>query len=114
MKWAHLLDKAIRQDQGSPSTFGQRHDAAHSRIKRCVTWAAGIEAVEQPDASHAVGLLCARRERPRRRAAEQRDELAAFHSITSSARATSVGGMLSPNALAVLRLMILVFARGVV
>jgi hypothetical protein len=29
-------------------------------------------------------LLSARRERPRRRAAEQRDELAAFHSITSS------------------------------
>src|SRR5262249_42499869 len=34
----------------------------------------------------------ARRERPRRRAAEQRDELAALHSITSSARASSVGG----------------------
>src|SRR5262249_54315836 len=33
-------------------------------------------------------LLRARRERPRRRrAAEQRDELATFHSITSSARA---------------------------
>ena len=32
------------------------------------------------------GLLCPRRERPRRRrAAEQRDELAPFHSITSSA-----------------------------
>jgi hypothetical protein len=31
------------------------------------------------------GLLRARRERPRsRRAAEQRDEMAAFHSITSS------------------------------
>ena len=40
-----------------------------------------------------VGLLRARRERPRRRrAAEQRDELAPFHSITSSARASSVGG----------------------
>ena len=35
----------------------------------------------------------ARRERPgRRRAAEQRDELAPPHSITSSARASSVGG----------------------
>ena len=35
-------------------------------------------------------LLRARRERPRRRrAAEQRDELAALHSITSSARASS-------------------------
>ena len=39
-------------------------------------------------------LLRTRRERPRgRRAAEQRDELAApHHSITSSARASSVGG----------------------
>src|SRR5215831_10396587 len=38
-------------------------------------------------------LLRPRRERPRSgRAAEQRDELAAPHSITSSARASSVGG----------------------
>ena len=34
-------------------------------------------------------LLRARRERPRRRAAEQRDELATYHSITSSARAST-------------------------
>src|SRR5262249_10321752 len=39
------------------------------------------------------------------RAAEQRDELAAPHSITSSARASSVGGTVRPSALAVLRLM---------
>src|SRR5262245_30054296 len=46
--------------------------------------------------------------RPRhRRAAEQRDELATpHHSITSSARARSVGGNSSPSALAVLRLTI--------
>jgi hypothetical protein len=38
-------------------------------------------------------LLRMRRERPRgRRAAEQRDELPPFHSITSSARASSVEG----------------------
>src|SRR5262249_25180235 len=49
-------------------------------------------------------LLRARRERPRRRAAEQRDERAALHSITSSARASSVGGTSRPSALAVLRL----------
>ena len=41
----------------------------------------------------------------RRRAAEQRDELAPLHSITSSARASSVGGTSRPSALAVLRLM---------
>src|SRR5262249_61772693 len=37
--------------------------------------------------------LCTRHRRPRHRAAEQRDEIAApDHSITSSARASSVGG----------------------
>src|SRR5215471_4161067 len=41
---------------------------------------------------------CTRRERPRRRrASEQRDELAAFHSITSSARANSEGGISRPK-----------------
>jgi hypothetical protein len=48
-------------------------------------------------------LLCARRQRPRRRrATEQRDELAPFHccnhSITSSARASSVAGTSRPSA----------------
>src|SRR6478672_7997811 len=38
------------------------------------------------------------------RAAEQCDELAPLHSITSSARARSVGGTSRPSALAVLRL----------
>src|SRR5262245_25674595 len=45
--------------------------------------------------------------RPRsRRAAEQRDELAALHSITSSARTRIDVGTSRPSALAVLRLMI--------
>src|SRR5205823_10567101 len=51
------------------------------------------------------GLLPARRERPcRRRAAEKRDELAAYHSITSSARKRIEVGSSMPMALAVLRL----------
>src|SRR5262245_10673168 len=50
-------------------------------------------------------LLRACRERPHTyRAAEQRDEIAApHHSITSSARASSVGGTVRPSALAVVR-----------
>src|SRR5262249_17182820 len=57
------------------------------------------------DASHALGLPSVRDQRPRgRRAAEQRDEIAAPHSITSSASASSVGGTSLPSALAVLRL----------
>src|SRR5262249_59402910 len=53
-------------------------------------------------------LLRPRRERPRRRAAEQRDEHAAperrGHSITSSASARSLSGIWKPSAFAVLRL----------
>src|SRR5262249_33046472 len=68
---------------------------------------AGRAAAEKPDHRH-------RRLLPSRAlhlggeqqaaAAEQRDELAALHSITSSAMASSPGGKLRPNALAVLRL----------
>src|SRR5262245_51674417 len=58
---------------------------------------------EEPDHRHC--LLRARREGPgRRRTAEQSDELAAPHSITSSARASSIGGTSMPSALAVLTL----------
>jgi hypothetical protein len=57
------------------------------------------------DASHALPILPARSERPSCRAAEQRDELATLHSITSSARPSSVRGNVMPSALAVLRLM---------
>src|SRR5262245_14274585 len=49
-------------------------------------------------------LLRPRRKRPCRRAADQRDELAAPHSITSSARSRNDSGMASSSALAVVRL----------
>src|SRR5262249_25669761 len=65
---------------------------------------------QESDSSHFL-LLRARRERPRgRRAAEHRDERAAFHpcdhSITSLAPADSPTGTSRPSVLAVLRLMI--------
>ena len=61
---------------------------------------------EHADPPHPLGLLRARRERPRsRRAAEQRDELAPVHSITSSARSKNVSGIARPSALTVVRLM---------
>src|SRR5258707_257712 len=50
------------------------------------------------DPPHALGLLCAYRERPRGRAAEQSDEVAAPHSITLSARRTSPTGTSCPIA----------------
>src|SRR5262245_60283625 len=68
-------------------------------IKRC-----GRRAAKESDNRYRW-LLRARRARPRRRrTAEQRDELASPHSITSSASASSVGGTVRPSALAVLRL----------
>src|SRR5215472_9652180 len=59
--------------------------------------------VEQPNHRH-CWLLRARRERPRRRAAEQRDELAAAHSITLSARNTREGDTSKPMPFAACRL----------
>src|SRR5215510_4637517 len=53
---------------------------------------------EESDPRHLARLLRAHRERPRGRAAEQRDELPPFHSITSSARASSVRGTSMFNA----------------
>src|SRR5262249_62174046 len=50
-------------------------------------------------------LLRPRRQRPGRRSTHDGDELAAPHSITSSARAMSAGGTVRPMALAVARLM---------
>src|SRR5439155_9388418 len=71
---------------------------------------AGRLPVEKPDHRH-HRLLRACRERPRDcRAADEREELAPpdlwAHSITSSARAMSVGGTSRPSALAVARFMI--------
>src|SRR5262249_17799721 len=64
-----------------------------------------LTAAQQANQRHRR-LLRARRQRPRGCAAEQRDELAPLHSITSSARASSVGGNVMPRTLAVIRLMV--------
>src|SRR5262249_14075575 len=77
--------------------------------RRAACWRNGFPrrlAHEHADAPHALPLLRPRRERPpNRRAAEQRDDIAAVHSITSSARASSVGGTSRPSILAVAKLM---------
>src|SRR5262249_14910383 len=67
--------------------------------------------VEESDDRHRR-LLRARRERPRRRAAEQRDELAPDHSITSSAATSSPAGTSKPSNLAVLRLSVVSYLVG--
>src|SRR6516164_4253427 len=69
--------------------------------------------IELDNPSHSLALLRARRERPRSRAAEQRYELAPpHHSITSSARASSVGGISRPSVLAVFRLITSLYLVG--
>src|SRR5262249_17938111 len=61
---------------------------------------------EEPDGRQLRRLLRARRERPRGcRAADQRDELAPRHSITSSTRPIIGRGTVRPSALAVFMLM---------
>jgi hypothetical protein len=65
----------------------------------------------------AAGSLRARRELPRCRAAEHRDELAAphlvGHSMTSSAVASSLSGMVRPSALAATTLMTSSYLVGI-
>src|SRR5262245_13328403 len=63
------------------------------------------ERIEHADAPHALTLLRARHKRPRRRTAEECDEVAPLHSITSSAVASSACGTLRPSILAVGMLM---------
>src|SRR5439155_6025789 len=61
----------------------------------------GRVATDKRNAGTRSCLLRARRERPGRRAAEKRYELAAPHSMTSSARASSEDGTLMPSAFVV-------------
>src|SRR5262249_2926497 len=82
---------------GFVEAFAERSGLAHGGL--------GRPAVDEAHDRHRR-LLRPRRKRPRCRAAEQRDELAPFHSITSSARTINVIGTWSPIALAALRWMI--------
>ena len=117
---ASATSSAARRRKNSPSPGPTRcsisNVAPHDPSQLLQTLMKGCQAslpfrivrgprAEYPDAAHVLALLRPRRERPRRhRAAEQRDELAPLHSITSSARASSVGGNSIPSALAALRL----------
>jgi hypothetical protein len=95
------LKVAVFHPSKSFESLPKRRDAGlHFRIVlgRCM---------QEHDAPYPypLGLLRARRERPcGRRAAEQRDELAPLHSITSSPRASSLSGITRFSPLAALRL----------
>src|SRR5262245_44245554 len=94
---SRINHEVLAFDEAEPSQFiEQRH------LMRCIARARNQAA----ETINAPGLLSTRRNRPRRsRAAEQRDELAALHSITSSAVESSVGGTVRPSILAVWALM---------
>src|SRR5262249_23377373 len=64
----------------------------------------GRVAAHKPNSWQLPRLLRTRRERPSGYAAEQRDELTTLHSITSSARASTVGGVAASRLEAVHRL----------
>src|SRR6516162_9892049 len=100
---AILLDvKANFAKRGTPIQSQNSHDGS-SLIVVLKKSSAGQQ---HANPSHALALLCARRKRPcNRRAAEQRDELAAPHSITSSASKSRLSEILMPSFLAALRLM---------
>jgi hypothetical protein len=79
-------------------------ESRHPTLHVWIVW--GVATCNHTYPSHPVALLRARRERPRGRgAADQGDELPPFHSITSSARASSVAGISRPSILAVTALM---------
>jgi hypothetical protein len=66
-------------------------------------WGEVEERTEEVHPYNSPSLLRPRRERPRRHAADERDDLTPVHSITSSARASTLWGISKPSALAVLR-----------
>src|SRR5262249_48299600 len=75
-------------------------ECCEQRVRKFPTWC------KDADARRPTRRLRPRRKRPRHRcAAEQRDEVAPLHSMTSSARASTLAGISMPSALAVLRLM---------
>src|SRR5262249_2135611 len=75
-----------------------------AECRQTVGYRIGRTRVDDPDHWHRR-LLRLRRKRPRSSgAAEQRYELAALHSITLSARASSIAGTSAPSILAVCRL----------
>src|SRR5262249_49710744 len=82
-----------------------RESTPQRRNRRLPSRIALNKAHEHADQPHPVRLLLpARHDRQRCSAANERDELAPPHSITSSARASSEGGTVRPRAFAVLRL----------
>src|SRR5262249_50922842 len=98
------LRPAILDCDGTPLDPSELAQSLHKSAGEVSPTCGGAYS-QEANGRQPAALLRARRERPCCRAAEQRsDELAPLHSITSSARASTVAGMSRPNAFPVLRL----------
>src|SRR6266403_523309 len=98
-----VRDPCPQQSASSDPPANHSRDS-HETRRFYTVWVILGKRRQEADAPRALALLRARCKRPRRRAAEQRDEQAPPHSITSSSSASPVGGIARPSALAVLRL----------
>src|SRR5262249_23579288 len=95
-------DLALGDSPRQPSARAQTHFLQAGFECGCERRNWALRTFEPPDHRH--GLLRARRKRPRRRAAEECDELAPPHSITSSASDSKLSDSFRPSALAVCKL----------
>src|SRR5262249_33753543 len=93
-------DVDVRVASLGPAQLGQSlQECGEARLRRRIV---GRKIYQYADAPCPFGLLRPRRKRPRgRRAADERDELATLHSITSSAATSSFSGTVSPSIVAV-------------
>src|SRR5262249_27166518 len=97
------LPPAILDDDCAALAPAELAQPLHERGGPCAL-ACRRTAPEESDRRRLARLLRARRERPHSRRAEQRDELAPPHSITSLAPCRNGSGMVRTSAFAVLRL----------
>src|SRR5262249_28512033 len=98
------VDSSMRDGRSETPRFNAAVDVAH--VQKPGAKLLGESAERKKDFSEISAYRNSiTRRGNRRHAAEQRDELASVHSITSSARASSVGGTSMPSALAVIKLM---------
>src|SRR5262249_54218080 len=103
-----MLDLHVAADRPAQllQTLQERRAA---RLRHGIAGRLAHEHADPPDPL----ALCTRRERPRRRAAHERDEVAPLHSLTSSASASSFAGTSRPSALAATTLMTSSYRLGI-
>src|SRR5262249_18852395 len=98
------MDSSMRDGRSETPRFNAAVDVAH--VQKPGAKLLGESAERKKDFSEISAYRNSiTRRGNRRHAAEQRDELAPPHSITSSAMASSFSGIWRPSAFAVLRLM---------